>query len=229
MPALSEIEERLRKLPFLRRAADLAALLSEHNKKVEPAAESLPAVSQKAKYARRVFPTINVDETARLLRLVEKGADELKAAVVKDVFNLLLQRRECDALAGSIERLSQNASAQLEQAWEVKREAHIAPHRNRTAVLERLKLAVAGRLRACVGRLEHALAAPPGDEKQVKVITDLQNELQEIIDQADLAGDVGDFLSQALNSGAPVSHLEKKAVKGFLDKHKLWDKFTVRL
>ena len=227
MPNLTQIKERLEKLPEFHKEKGLKDNFSDYGTKVSESLKEL----EKAYKNLKSLDTLEANVTSRKNVLTEikdaiRDAKKIKEDITSDAQNILKT-----ATSNAVIRITEahkNANRICLERWNSFIENRKRKWSNLVNVVNKLPNTGGTEFKNAFDNLTNHVNIPQ-TKAEIQKIQDFREELNSGVAKLGLEGEPGKFLEAAAKGDATISELDKSEVREFLDQYDLWNSFKIKL
>jgi len=222
MSLLTDLEDRLDKLPKKKHRKILAGSMRKYAALVTEAGASMRDVLDAVRFAHTVFPEEDFAKARLRVDQAVTLAAKLKGRLADDIEDVARKGTEED-----VTRLREHANAArtvLRDRWKILLTARIDPHERLAEVVHGIpELASQGgtTLRTLLDRLRRQVTSPPETQALADSVREGLEDLPRVIEGLGLEGEVGEFLVQAAGGAGDPAKLYRPAMRDFFEGHDL--------
>lgn len=225
---LAQLKQRLEKLPARRRVAQQGDLFSRFCEKAATAKESAQGAAKAASNAKAAFDEFDDKETMARTKQAGRRAQRLYKKL-KDNPETVSEPSVEESMA-TLGSQSASALAECKRAWGTLLSTKLSSRSALAEVVAQVLPKHGSQMRQTISDLQAAAVRPPVEEAQAQRVRKLVDQFDVLMNKSGLTDEVGAFLKDVASpAGAGVKALEKQKVRDFLDEHRLWTIFRVRL
>jgi hypothetical protein len=227
---LIDLKQRLEMLPTRKRIGDQGARFSAFHERAQKARKSATEAVDAAQFAKQALAEFDDKEVLVRARQAGRTARRLHKKL-SDNTDAVSEATMDTGFAG-LGSQSTSALDQCKAVWTRLIESKLSGRKVLADVVARIpQLKSKGeQMRETVKELEGAASQLPSKEKHAQRVSHLIAEFDALMKTVGLNDEVGEFLREVAGpNGTSINAIEKPKVRAFLDEHKLWSVFRVRL
>jgi hypothetical protein len=225
---LAQLKQRLESLPARRRVAQQGELFSRFCERAKAAKQNAQEAAKAAANAKLAFNEFDDKETIARAKQAGRRAQRLYKKLKENPETVSDASVEESIAALSSQALS--ALAECRRAWGSLLSSKLSGRSTLADVVAKVLPRHGAELRQTVSDLQTAAARPPVEKAQAERVRKSVDHFDTLLNKVGLTDEVGTFLKDVAGpNGARIKSLENQTVRDFLDEHKLWPIFRVRL
>ncbi len=224
MTAVTELTERIERLPEKRTLKEMSGLLSQFGTKVGEAQGHLAFCTTRLPCATPVFPT-GFGPVEDGLSPVILQAQQMHRSLAADI-NAIRDAERRDGLA----RLVAGAAAVrglFTRTWAGLMQSAVAADQGTAEIAEQLALPGHAEIRRSLTQLSAYAQEPPASAAQAATIQTLLTGLRRALDALPLQGEIGAFVQRLRLGTASPREVLQPDIREFLDQFNLWPRLRL--
>ncbi|VTS08022.1 hypothetical protein [Tuwongella immobilis] len=231
MTKLKSLKDRLEKLPETKKLKGLIGSMEQYQTKLKEAAVAFDTAERNENNANAVLGEEQVAIVESERRKVARIAKMLAAKLREDIQSVNYPRTKVNEAVTDISELAAKAGRDVRTKWQSLIDQKVKPYDKLVVVARKLKLEGADELAAVMDLLRAARDTVPGNTERVNAVAKQVQNLPTAVQKLDLNDPaVQQFIEDAASGTAKLkSFADNQSVSDFIQKHKLWDLFRVRI
>lgn len=225
---LDQLKQRLVALPEKKKRAQQAGRFKTLREKTVRARAQVEEALAAAHNARKIADDPAYKDVLIQVRKAKRRAESLRTKIAENTE--MVTTPQADTGFGALGEHADSALLTCQKVWRRVIDNKLRGRAELASVVQRLVPRDGPEFRSTVDKLTQERERLPVTTKDAERAAQLLARFDELISQLHLEGPAGDFLQAvATDRGAPAAKLLDPEVRKFLDDHKLWTVFAVKL